>query len=299
MKFIKTILFVLFKNVYLFPSIISHKMGNFFFNYPCDKKQKFLIDKNNDLELILNKVEQFYLTENKNEIEKIVNFNQDKKKYSQEIDNMLSNELKTKLSNFLSSKNFLNYLSSFFGYKLKFNSFLIRLNFFNASLPEEEGPKMWHRDNDSFFGQIKLFSVINQLDINTGGFFSFIPQKNIKDYECVINQTINKELSITDRLSRIINSEMSKIINLENEVVKFGANKNEFLAIDTNDTYHKGGYLSKSGNIRLLLQVIYEPYFNSLSNYNRLCKNNSLIYNAKIFFTGLKNRLRNKINTYK
>ena len=133
---------------------------------------------------------------------------------------------------------------------------------------------MWHRDNDSFFGQIKLFSVINKLDLESGGFFSFIPHKSIKDYEYVKNSVVNKELSVTDQGSRILNSEMCKINNVENNIIKFGTNKNEFLAIDTNDTYHKGGYLSKKGSIRLLLQVIYEPHFNSLSNYNPLCKNN-------------------------
>ena len=44
---------------------------------------------------------------------------------------------------------------------------------------------MWHRDNDSFFGQIKLFSVFNNLNLESGGNFYFIPQQNIKDYEFV------------------------------------------------------------------------------------------------------------------
>ena len=298
MKLFRLFLFNFFKYTYLFPSIISYLINTKKnFNYPSDKKQKFLIDKNKELELILTEVEKFYLKKKKNEIEKIVNFNQGKNKYHLEIEDMLSNELKNKLTRFLISNSFLDYLNSFFGYKLKFNSFIIRLNFFNLNLPEQEGPKMWHRDNDSFFGQIKLFSVFNQLDDESGGFFSFVPQKNIKDYEYVKNPIVNKELSVTDQVSRILNSEMNKIKDVENNIIKFGAKKNEFLAIDTNDTYHKGGYLSKKGNIRLLLQVIYEPYFNSLSNYNSLCKNNSFIYYVKIFFTGLKNRLRTRIKT--
>ena len=38
-------------------------------------------------------------------------------------------------------------------------------------------------NRDSFFGQIKLFSVFNNLDLQSGGNFYFVPQKNIKDYE--------------------------------------------------------------------------------------------------------------------
>ena len=58
---------------------------------------------------------------------------------------------------------------------------------------------------------LKLFSVFNQLDDESGGFFSFVPQKNVKDYEYVKNPIVNKELSVTDQVSRILNSEMNKI----------------------------------------------------------------------------------------
>ena len=55
------------------------------------------------------------------------------------------------------------------------------------------------------------------------------------------------------------------------------------------------GQLKKDGSLRLLLQVIYEPYFNSLSNYNSSCKKNSVIFHIKNILTGIKNRLRSRV----
>ena len=155
---------------------------------------------------------------------------------------------------------------------------------------------MWHRDNDSFFGQIKLFSVFNDLDLKSGGNFYFVPQQSIKDYEFVSNSLQNTKLSLLDQRSRILNSEMNKIKNVEENIIKFGDIKNQFLAIDTNDTYHKGGFINQNGSLRLLLQVIYEPYYNSLSNYNSYYKENSKTFYFKNILTGVKNRLRSKIN---
>ena len=102
-------------------------------------------------------------------------------------------------------------------------------------------------------------------------------------------------MSLLDQRSRILNSEMIKVKNVDKNIIKFGNNKNQFLAIDTNDTYHKGGHINKNGSIRLLLQVIYEPYFNSLSNYNSLYKKYSAILYTKNILTGVKNRLRSRV----
>ena len=295
MKLIKFFLFKILRYLYLFPSILIYLFNRKNFEYPCEKDKNFLIDNKEELSSILNDLERYYLVEHKKKLDEIISINQNKNKYSSEIENLLNRNLNDKLIGLLKSKDFINYLSCFFGYKLKFNSYLIRLNFFNSKLLEEEGPKMWHRDNDSFFGQIKLFSVLNDLDFKSGGNFYFIPQQNIKDYEFVNNASINKNLSLLDQRSRILNSEMIKVKDVDKNIIKFGNNKNQFLAIDTNDTYHKGGYINKNGSIRLLLQVIYEPYFNSLSNYNSLYKKYSAILYTKNILTGVKNRLRSRV----
>tara|TARA_Y100001970_G_scaffold289628_1_gene420628 strand:+ start:1331 stop:2191 length:861 start_codon:yes stop_codon:yes gene_type:complete len=283
------------RNIYLLPSIFLIFFNNKNYHYPSEKNQNFLIDSSNDLNNILNQIENFYLIENKEKLSEVIQDNKKNNKYSSEIESLLKESLNEKLISILKNQDFIGYLSCFFGYKLKFNSYLIRLNFYNSELSEEEGPKMWHRDNDSFFGQIKLFSVFNNLDLQSGGNFYFVPQKNIKDYEFVSNSVKNTKLSLLDQRSRILNSEMNKVKDVEKNIVKFGNIKNQFLAIDTNDTYHKGGFIKKDGSLRLLLQVIYEPYFNSLSNYNSSYKKNSVIFHIKNILTGIKNRLRSRV----
>ncbi len=295
MNIIKYFLFKIMRNIYLLPSIFLILFNNKNYHYPSDKNQNFLIDSRNDLNNILNQIENFYLIENKEKLSEIIQDNRKNNKYSSEIESLLKKSLNEKLISILKNQDFISYLSCFFGYKLKFNSYLIRLNFYNSELSEEEGPKMWHRDNDSFFGQIKLFSVFNNLDLQSGGNFYFVPQKNIKDYEFVSNSVKNTKLSLLDQRSRILNSEMNKVKDVDKNIIKFGNTKNEFLAIDTNDTYHKGGFIKKDGSLRLLLQVIYEPYFNSLSNYNSSCKKNSVIFHIKNILTGIKNRLRSRV----
>ncbi len=295
MNIIKCFLFKIMRNIYLLPSIFLILFNNKNYHYPSDKNQNFLIDSRNDLNNILNQIENFYLIENKEKLSEVIQDNRKNNKYSSEIESLLNKSLNEKLISILKNQDFISYLSSFFGYKLKFNSYLIRLNFYNSELSEEEGPKMWHRDNDSFFGQIKLFSVFNNLDLQSGGNFYFVPQKNIKDYEFVSNSVKNTKLSLLDQRSRILNSEMNKVKDVDKNIIKFGNAKNEFLAIDTNDTYHKGGFIKKDGSLRLLLQVIYEPYFNSLSNYNSSCKKNSVIFHIKNILTGIKNRLRSRV----
>ena len=295
MNIIKYFLFKIMRNIYLLPSIFLILFNNKNYHYPSDKNQNFLIDSRNDLNNILNQIENFYLIENKEKLSEVIQDNRKNNKYSSEIESLLKKSLNEKLISILKNQDFISYLSCFFGYKLKFNSYLIRLNFYNSELSEEEGPKMWHRDNDSFFGQIKLFSVFNNLDLQSGGNFYFVPQKNIKDYEFVSNSVKNTKLSLLDQRSRILNSEMNKVKDVDKNIIKFGNTKNEFLAIDTNDTYHKGGFIKKDGSLRLLLQVIYEPYFNSLSNYNSSCKKNSVIFHIKNILTGIKNRLRSRV----
>ena len=295
MKIIKLLLFRFLRNIYLLPSIFLILFDKKNYQYPSEKNQSFLIDNRSDLNDILNEIENFYLKECKEKLNKIIQDNKNNNKYSSEIEGLLDKSLQEKLVNILKNQDFISYLSCFFGYKLKFNSYLIRLNFYNSNLSEEEGPKMWHRDNDSFFGQIKLFSVFNTLDLQSGGNFYFVPQKNIKDYEFVNNSVKNTKLNLLDQRSRILNSEMNKVKDVEKNIVKFGNVKNQFLAIDTNDTYHKGGFIKHDGSVRLLLQVIYEPYFNSLSNYHSSYKNNSGIFYIKNILTGIKNRLRSRV----
>ena len=87
---------------------------------------------------------------------------------------------------------------------------------------------------------------------------------------------------------------MKKKYNLKKNVIKYGSSKSEAIILDTNETYHKGGYIKNKNSYRILLQVIYEPAYLSLSNYSKLY--NNFIYRfLKFSLLGLKNRLRTNI----
>ena len=157
MNIIKYFLFKIMRNIYLLPSIFLILFNNKNYHYPSEKNQNFLIDSRNDLNNILNQIENFYLIENKEKLSEIIQDNRKNNKYSSEIESLLKKSLNEKLISILKNQDFISYLSCFFGYKLKFNSYLIRLNFYNSELSEEEGPKMWHRDNDSFLDKLNYF----------------------------------------------------------------------------------------------------------------------------------------------
>ncbi len=172
---------------------------------------------------------------------------------------------------------------------------MIRYNYYNPLSPEQFGPKMWHRDNDSLFNQLKLFLVINEISESDGGYFYFIPQKYLPGYTKLSSQYQNKDNFIkSDKSSRIKNQDIENKYKFTNEIIKYGDDKTSALILDTNDTYHKGGFIKKEDKYRVLLQAIYEPKYLSLSNYSEYSKN--IVYRSlKIFLLGIKNRLRNNI----
>lgn len=43
-----------------------------------------------------------------------------------------------------------------------------------------------------------------------------------------------------------------------NKIIKYGDDKTSALILDTNDTYHKGGFIKKEDGYRVLLQAVYE-----------------------------------------
>ena len=121
----------------------------------------------------------------------------------------------------------------------------MRLNLFNSDSPEEYGPKMWHRDNDAVYGQLKFFYILNNLDLNDGGLFYFIPKKHVPDFYKLSSKYSGDEKNNPYHSNRIKNYDVSKKYRLEDKIISFGTNNNMALILDTNDTYHKGGFKKK------------------------------------------------------
>ena len=295
-KFIKIFLFKSFKFFWLLPSKIHY----YFF---ISKNNNYLNKKDTDLDYLLvedldfielNKLlGDFFFNKSKFSLEKEIKKNIIKKTYYSHVDELLTDDLRNLIKKYLSNKDFLNKISSFFGYSIKFSLFNIRLNHFNNELPEEQGPKMLHRDNDSLFGQLKFFMVLNDLNEDNDGFFYFLPNSIVPAYNFLKSDNDdNIFLSINEKKSRIKNDDVKNFYDLEDKMIKFGYDKKKILLLDTNDTYHKGGFIKKPEGIRLLVEAVYEPLYLSLSNYDSRFRGNYFYKYFKILLTGIKNRLR-------
>ena len=282
--------FILFKFLFTFPNKIYLTKN---INYG---NKEFLIIKNDAInlisKLISDEVENVLKEVKINKLEKI---SLKTKEYHFMITRYFSSKVLNEIEKILKDKKFLNNISEHFGYKIKLSQFAIRYNFFNADSPVEYGPKMWNRDNDSLFNQLKMFLVLNDLTDESGGHFYFIPQRIIPSYKKIYSYyKDNENFNKNDKNSRVKNIDIEKKYNLKDNIIKYGSDKSEALILDTNETYHKGGYIKNKGSYRILLQVIYEPAYLSISNYSKLY--NNFIYRfLKIFLLGLKNRLRKTI----
>ena len=86
----------------------------------------------------------------------------------------LSAEEKIDIKNLISNNEELNKeISHTLGYKCIPSDVHLILNHYCRDSREEEGSKLWHRDNSAINGQFKLFYVLNKIDIDDGGQFYF------------------------------------------------------------------------------------------------------------------------------
>ena len=284
-------IFIIFKAILTLPNI------NTLFKSSLGKDRDFLIINDNHIKAI----SQLFSGEIKkyNFLNKIKDkmINENHQNYYFNITNFFSEKTLNHIEKSLKDKNFLNNISNHFGYKLKFSKFMIRFNYYNPLSVEEYGAKMWHRDNDSLFNQLKFFLVLNDLSEDIGGYFYFIPQKYLPSHIKLSSQYKNTEnFNQNDISSRIKNDDMDNKYKFINKSIKYGDDKTSALILNTNDTYHKGGFIKRKNGYRILLQAIYEPKYLSLSNYSRFNKN--LLYRGlKFFLLAVKNKLRSKIQS--
>lgn len=150
-------IFIIFKAIFTLPNIIV-------FNRFVGRDKDFLMVKNSNIESI----SQLILSEFKNNFLKINEIKDKKlkeniKNYHFNITSFFQKKTLDEIENQLKNKNLLSNISNHFGFKIKFSQFMIRYNYYNPLSPEQFGPKMWHRDNDSLFNQLKFFLVINEL----------------------------------------------------------------------------------------------------------------------------------------
>jgi hypothetical protein len=222
---VKLNLFRFYKNIFLFPNSILN--GSFFNN---SSKDYFYLE-NSNIQTINNLIISEFKKIEENIKCEVQNLKTEEKRYSFSITNNFSNNLLKNIEEMLQDKDLLKKISNGFGYKLKFRSYAIKYNFFNSASPKEYKAKMWHRDNDSLFGQIKFFLLINNLDNEDGGFFYFIPQKYLPShYKLYSDYSKDSDIfELDDQRSRIKDIDILKKYNLDQRIIKYGDNKKAFL----------------------------------------------------------------------
>jgi hypothetical protein len=300
------------KNIFKITYLIFIKIiisPNFIFNYYKISKKKnldfrnkgYFFLKSNLIDIMYNKInhEINFINITKlindnlsscNNDSNLINSGDKTKLYRFSIKKYLRPEFINEISLFFKSDVLLKEMSSRLGFKFSLTDFEIFLNHHNSNTGEE-GSKLWHRDDDSIAGQLKVFFILNDLNEKSGGFFYFLPRNIIKNYNKLDISIERRRLKSTWNKYRVTDEEIKKKINLENVKIIYGKRNPELLIIDTNDLYHKGGYIKQRNSYRVMIEAIYSPYFN-LSLLNDLYKK-SFLY-CKIFhiLRGIKNRLR-------
>jgi hypothetical protein len=274
---------------------------NFLFNIRSSYKKiinnNYLLIKNKKIEFISDFIlSKYYLNLLKIKREKKKILKKDKKRFYFTLNELFSKEHLFKINSILKDKEIVKKISYHFGYRVKYKEALIYYNYYNKNSPKNFVSKMWHRDNDSLYGQLKLFLICNKLSKKNDGYFYFIPKKYLSEQIRIISKEAIKDqtLSNEDKKARILDSDINKL-NLTNKVLKHGDTTAEALILNTNDQYHKGGYIKKSGGFRVMVMATYLPNYFYIGNLSKYFLKYSFYKWTTIVLIGIKNRLRKKI----
>jgi hypothetical protein len=302
----KTILKVIYK---IFIKLII--VPNFIFNNKKISKTEYLNFKNKGYFLFKSEFVNNFYNNFKNEISSIninkliddnlnyfsnnnelINSSDKSKLYTFSINKYFRPEFIKEIYFFLKNETILKEIFSRLGFALNLTDFQIYLNHYSPNTGEE-GSKLWHRDDDSIAGQLKLFFILNNLDEKSDGFFYFIPRNIIKNYN-KLSYSVERKNNNTWNKFRNTDEEIKKKIDLDDSRIVYGNHNPELLIIDTNDCYHKGGYIKSRTSYRIMIQAIYSPVFN-ISLFNDLYKKSFLYKKTFHILRFLKNRLRTVI----
>ena len=205
--------------------------------------------------------------------------------------NYLSLNEKDEIKNSIfQNKKLIEEISNTLGFKSLPTSMNLMINHFNKNSDEFEGPKQWHRDNSAAAGQVKIFFLLNQIQSQSGGHFYYLPFTAIEPYKkLVIKNDYNNKKKLWNRF-RYTDNELKKYLELNRHTQIYPStdhDKTDILVINTNDCYHKGGYIKKEGYHRLLLHIVFDPALAFTDQRGN--------FFLKRIFTFVKNSFREKI----
>jgi hypothetical protein len=288
--FLHNLSFILVKNIFLFPS----RLYFIFFT-----KKKKILHKKDYLKFNASNFSKdldSYIKSNYDDIiKKKISFYKKNKKnlFFFHINDLIDKSYYNKIYQFFSSNKIENTISNYFGFSVKLKKIYLRINFHNPNCSEEEGSKMWHRDNDSLFGQFKLFMIVNNLlGGKFGGIFYFIPQSSIAGSVKIKTNYSKKDGLVADDINcRVRENDINKFKSAI-KIVEFGKKQGEILVLDTNDAYHKGGYIKNNKGYRIMINAFYHPTFFDFSIVNDKYFSNFVYRVCTKILIGIKNRIR-------
>lgn len=207
------------------------------------------------------------------------------------IDLLKSNHLslseKSQIKNsILTNTSLVNEMSATLGYKTFPTSINLMINHFNRQTTEFEGPKQWHRDNSAAAGQVKIFFILNLIQKETGGHFYYLPFSAIEPHKkFFLKRDYDNQIKLWNRF-RYRDDEIQKYKDFKKHIQIYPSTDNDLaniLVINTNDCYHKGGFIKKEGCYRILLHIVFDPVFAFTDQKGNHFLKRVLTYSKNIF----------------
>jgi len=204
--------------------------------------------------------------------------NSEKKKFKEDITNIISNKTKKKIYDFCFSKKIISIISSYLGVFPILNTVSIYIN-----IPKDiyniRGSMNWHRD-DFGYKSMDIFIPITDINEDNGPFY-YVKEK----------EKLGRFINYSNEIKNPVKGERGKIReenfrfnkNDKSKISKLIGKKGKALFIDSFNCYHKGGHCIK--NYRVMLRVTYSTVDTYLTNEDYNYKN----------IEGLENQIKNNI----
>ncbi len=278
---------------------------------PRKKKFNFKNDKylyeNQNLEILVNKIKNDL---NYNKISKVISdlqnykdksdnlTNSEKKKFKEEIINLLELNTKKETYEFCLSDDIITIVSSYLGLLPILNNITIYINI-PKDAEDIRGSMHWHRD-DFGYKSLDLFVPITDVDDNNGPFYYVREKEKLGrfiNYKNEIKDPVRGDRGKIEEKNFKFSSDDKEHIN------KFSGKAGNGLFIDSFNNYHKGGHCKK--NYRIMLRITYSTVDTHITSEDYYAK--SLIDIRKDFNTSKfrnfilnkKSKLISKLKIYK
>lgn len=146
--------------------------------------------------------------------------------------------------------------------------FTCRIANFDKNIKQATDAMLWHRDQDDYFSQVKIFFPLTEVDDSSG--MLSVANKKICDSQTIL---LDKDLYLQKNLPNndFLRIKDSTLRNLFSKDLFFDwkAKVGEVMLCDTNNCYHKGGYVLTPDKFRIMIQITVGNRFTHMFVYNK------------------------------